>query len=568
MGSGLNGRYSFATYKREVVASRAIVAANHPLASVAGAEMLALGGNAVDAAVATLFALSVVEPMMVSPFGAGFFVIRDGRSGAVVTIDNYATVPALATPDMFEPIPDSLDYETVGKENDIGYRAVAVPGTLKGWAHAVERYGRLPLARLIEPAIRHAAGGFPASAYLVRMIADARDALARFPASAEVFLPGGAVPRVGQLIVRSDYARTLRQIADEGADALYTGSLGRAVAEDMAANGGLITLDDLAGYRVIEREPVRAGYRGHEIVSMAPPSSGGTHIAQLLNLLEDFPIGGGDLRFGAPGYHHLFAEALKIAFADRRRYMADPETTDVPVAWLTSKEYATGRRRDIDPSRARDHAAGEGAAVATFLGGEGANTTHLTVMDDEGTIVSATQTLNSGFGSKVTTPGTGMLLDNCMVLMDPTPGRTNSIAGGKRILSSMSPTIVLRDGAPFMALGTPGGKRIFAAVTQAIVNVIDHGMTLQEAVEAPRLWTQGAALELETGFPDLPALRADLEARGHQITLVEKVAGGMNGVMVGPDGLLHGAACWRADGVPVGISGGAARPSNESGVPE
>ncbi len=556
------------TYKHEVIASRAIVAANHPLAAVAGAEILALGGNAVDAAVATLFALSVVEPMMVSPFGAGFFVIRDGRTGETVTIDNYATVPMRATPDMFTPIPDSLDYETVGQENDIGYRAVAVPGALKGWAHAVARYGRLPFARLLEPAIRHAADGFPASAYLAQLIADGRAALTRFPASAAVFLPGGQVPAVGQRIVRADYARTLRQIAAEGPETMYTGALARVIADDMAANGGLIGLDDLADYRVIERAPVRSGYRGHEILSMAPPSSGGTHIAQILNLLEGFDVGRGGLRFGTPGYQHLFAEALKIAFADRRRYMGDPETTPVPVEWLTSKAYADERRAGIDLAWARDHAAGELPGVARFLGGEGANTTHLTLIDDEGTIVSATQTLNSAFGSKVTCPGTGMLLDNCMVLMDPVPGRANSIAGGKRILSSMSPTIVLRDGAPFMALGTPGGKRIFAAVAQGLINVIDHGMTLQEAVEAPRCWTQGADLELEEDFPDLDGLRAALEARGHRIAIVEKVAGGMNGVQVTPDGLLHGAACWRADGVPLGISGGTARPARTSGVPE
>lgn len=555
-------------YKREVVASRAIVASNHPLASVAGSEILALGGNAVDAAVATLFALSVVEPMMVSPFGAGFFVIRDGRSGAVATIDNYATVPAAATADMFRPIPDNLDYETEGKENDIGYLAVAVPGALRGWAHAVKEYGRLPFARLIEPAIRFAANGFPASGYLIRIITDSQEALARFPASAAVFLPGGRVPTVGQTIVRTDYARTLRQIADEGAETLYTGTLAQTIAADMAANGGLITRDDLAGYKVVDRAPVRASYRGHEILSMAPPSSGGTHIAQILNLLEAFPVGQGDLAFGTPGYQHLFAEALKIAFADRRQYMADPETTPVPVDWLTSPAYAAERRADIDLNRAKDHTAGKVREVAQFLGGEGANTTHLTVIDDEGTIVSTTQTLNSGFGSKVTCPGTGMLLDNCMVLMDPTPGRTNSIAGGKRILSSMSPTIVLRNGAPYLALGTPGGKRIFPAVTQALLNVIDHGMTLQQAVEAPRCWTQGADLELEANFPNLDELQAALTARGHQVTIVEKVAGGMNGVMVDDAGLLHGAACWRADGVPVGISGGTARPSTTSGVPE
>jgi gamma-glutamyltranspeptidase / glutathione hydrolase len=565
--SGQGGRRPTATYKQEAVASRGMVASNHPLASAAGVEMLARGGNAVDAAVAALFALSVVEPMMVSPFGAGFFLIRDGRSGDVTFIDNYAAVPAAATPDMYDPIPGDLDYGTRDRANDVGYRSVATPGALKGWAHAVERYGRLPLATLIEPAARFAEGGFAASAYLVRSIEDAAADLARFPASAEVFLPGGRAPAVGQTIVRRDFGRTLRQIAAEGAETMYTGPLARTIAEDVRANGGLVSLDDLAGYRAIERAPVRGAYRGCEIISAAPPSSGGAHIVQILNLLEPFAVGRGDLAFGEPGYVHLFAEALKIAFADRRRYMADPDRVAVPVAWLTSRAYADERRAAIDPDRAGDHAAGEAPELARFMGGEGANTTHCTAIDAEGTIVSTTQTLQKAFGSKVTVPGTGMLLSNHMSLMDPTPGGVNSIEPGKRVLSSMSPTIVLRDGRPFMALGTPGGKRIFAAVAQGILNAIDHGMTLQEAVEAPRAWTEGPVLEIEAGFPDAAGLRGALEARGHRVTVVEKVAGGMNGVLVDEAGLLHGAACWRADGVPIGISGGPARPSSDLGVP-
>jgi gamma-glutamyltranspeptidase/glutathione hydrolase len=565
-GNG-TGRFGFTTSKHEVVASRGVVASNHPMASAAGIEMLTRGGNAVDAAVATVFALTVVEPMMVTPFGAGFFLIRDGRTGQIGAIDNYATVPAAATADMFEPVPDSLDYETVGKENDIGYRAIATGGNLKGWGHAAATYGRLPWAELLQPAIRFAAAGFPASEYLVRLIQASEAALRRFPASAEVFLPGDQPPPIGRTIVRADYARTLRLIAEEGPETMYTGSLARTIVEDMRRNGGLISSDDLAGYRVFERTPVRGAYRGHEVVSMAPVSSGGTHIVQVLNLLEEFPIGRGGLTFGTPAYVHLFAEALKIAFADRRRYMADPERVHVPVDRLTAKDYAALRRREIDPTRAGDPTHGELEAVSGFLGGEGANTTHLTVIDDEGTIVAATQTAQSAFGAKVTVPGTGMIMNNCMLLMDPIPGRTNSIEGGKRILSSMSPTIVLRDGRPLMALGTPGGKRIFAAVAQAILNVIDFRMTLQEAVEAPRAWTQGAELELEETFPDLDALQAALERLGHRTTVVPKVAGGMNGVLVDERGLLHGAACWRADGAPIGISGGPARPSAEAGVP-
>jgi gamma-glutamyltranspeptidase/glutathione hydrolase len=555
------------TCKREVIASQAIVASNHPLASAAGSEVLSLGGNAVDAAVATLFALSVVEPMMVSPFGAGFFLIRDGRTGDVVFIDNYATVPAAATPDMYEPIAGSLDYETVGEANSVGYRSIATPGALKGWSHAVEHYGRLPLARLVEPAIRFAATGFAASGYLVNMIRDSADAMARFPATADVFLPAGRPPSVGHLIVRRDYARTLQQIADEGAETLYGGALGRTVVADLCANGGLITLDDLANYRVHERAAVRGHYRGYDIVSAAPPSSGGTHIVQMLNLLAGFAIGRDGLAFGEPGYVHLLAEAFKIAFADRRQHMADPDVVAVPVAELTSSDYAERRRAEIDLESARDHTAGQFAKVVRFMGGEGANTTHCTVVDAEGTIVSTTQTLQSAFGSKVTTPGTGMLLDNHMSLMDPVAGNVNSIAPGKRVLSSMAPTIVLRAGRPYCALGTPGGKRIFGAVAQALLNLIDHGMTLQEAVEAPRAWTEGAHLELEEGFPDVGQLKRALEGLGHSVTIVEKVAGGMNGVLVDDEGWLHGAACWRADGVPIGVSGGPARASAESGVP-
>jgi len=563
-GAGMAGR----TYKREVIASGAVVASNHPLASAAGIEMLSSGGNAVDAAVATLFALSVVEPMMVSPFGAGFFLIRDGRSGEVVFIDNYATVPAAASPEMYTPVLGSLDYETVDGTNTVGYRAIATPGALKGWAYAVERYGRLPLATLVEPAIRFATAGFAASAYLVNMIRDSAAAIARFPATAEVFLPENRPPCVGQVIVRGAYARTLRQIADEGAETLYTGRLARVVVADMQANGGLITLDDLAKYAVCERDPVRGQYRGYDILSAAPPSSGGTHIVQMLNLLAAFPIGDDGLRFGEPGYVHLLAEVLKIAFADRRRHMADPDRLPVPVAELISTAYADQRRAGIDRGRARDHAAGQFAEVARFMGGEGSNTTHCTVIDADGTIVSTTQTLQSAFGSKVTTPGTGMLLNNHMSLMDPVPGNPNSIAGGKRVLSSMAPTIVVREGRPILAIGTPGGKRIFGAVAQALLNVLDHRMTLQEAVEAPRVWTEGGQLELEDGFANLSGLTAALAALGHSVTLVEKVAGGMNGVLIDDDGWRHGAACWRADGVPIGISGGPARDSTESGVPQ
>lgn len=539
------------TYKQPAIAAKGMVTSNHPLASLAGNEILIAGGNAVDAAIATMFALSVVEPMMTTIFGAGFINIRLA-DGTCTTIDNYATVPSGTTPDMFKPIPGSLDNDVEGELNATGYLAVATGGSLLGWATAVERYGRLSLDQIVAPAVRYARNGFRVSPYLQEIIKMQQDNLARFPASAEVFLPGGSPPEPGHLLVRGDYANTLEQIGRQGAGYLYDGPLGEAIAADMAANGGLITMDDIRGYRVFERPPVRGDYRGHEIVSMAPPSSGGTHIVQILNILEGYDVGG--LGFGSPDHVHLLAEAMKIAFADRFRYMADPTTTDIPLEWLTSKSYAAERRAQIDMATSQQYTA------ATSPEGEGASTTHCCAMDSDGNVVTTTQTLNGGFGSKVTVPGTGMLLNNCMHLMDPTPGRTNSIAPNKRILSSMSPTLVLRDGKPFIAIGTPGGVRIFGSVMQAISNVIDHGMTLQEAVEAPRMWDRGPVLELETGFPELPALQSELERRGHTVERVFKVAGGMNGIMVQPEtGLMEGVACWRADGAPMGYSGGEAR---------
>jgi gamma-glutamyltranspeptidase/glutathione hydrolase len=550
----------FATSKQEVIASEAVVTSNHPLASAAGMETLARGGNAIDAAIATVFALTVVEPMMVSIFGGGMINILDGSTGEIVTIDNYPVAPAAARPDMYQPLDGADPLAVVDRANEVGYLSVGVPGAVPAWAALVAERGRLSLAEGMAPAIRYAAEGFVTSPYLANCIAMSAGDLARFPASAEVFLPGGAPPQPGQRIIRRDYAKTLDLIARHGPSVLTEGPIGAAVAADMARNGGLITQEDLTHYRFERRTPVRGIYRGYEVVSVGPTSSGGTHIVQILNILEGFDVS--RLGFGTVDAIHLLAEALKIAFADRATYLGDPAFVDVPVEWLTSKEYAAQRRRQIDPRQASRFAAGQWPASPR----EGANTTHLTVMDGDGNVVAMTQTLQMLFGSKVTVPGTGMLLNNHMSLFDPHPGRANSIAPGKRMLSSMSPTIVLKDGKPFFALGTPGGSRIFAAVLQAIINVIDHRMTPQEAVEAPRIWTNGDTLELEEAFPE--EVRGGLTALGHEVKVVPRVAGGMNGILRDPStGLLHGVACWRADGTPLGMSGGFTNRVAVPGVP-
>jgi gamma-glutamyltranspeptidase/glutathione hydrolase len=454
-----------------------------------------------------------------------------------------------------EPLPgDVADYDVEDRLNSVGHLAIGTPGSLMGWTRAAERYGRLPLARLLEPAIRQAAGGFPAGAYLVSFIREHARDMARFEATAEVCRPGGQPPAEGATIVRADYARTLEQIAAEGPGALYGGSLGRRVVEDVRANGGILTLEDLAGYRLHERAPVRGTYRGHEVVTVGLPSAGGPQLLQVLEMLEGYGIGRGPLAFGTAACVHLFAEAMRVSFADRFRYMADPAGLDVPVERLISGAYAAAAR-----GRMRLDVAGRSPVLADALVDD-RSTTHVTVVDEEGTIVSATQTVQSAFGSKVTAPGTGMLLNNLMLLMDPRPERPNSIAPGKRILSSMAPSLVLRAGRPYVALGLPGGRRIFGAVAQAVMNLVDHGMTLQQAVEAPRAWTQGGVIEIEDRFTGVAELRAGLEALGHDVAVVQRVGGGMNGVQVGPDGLLHGSACWRADSAPIGVSGGPAAP--------
>ena len=540
---------SFQTFKQSAVASRGMVVTNHPMGSAAGLEMLSMGGNAIDAAIGAVFALSVVEPMMVGPFGGGYINLRtaDGES---VCIDNYTLAPSAATPDMYRAVSDSWpDYLlTEDRESQVGYLAVGVPGNLKAWDELHSGYGKLSWETVIAPAIRYAASGFPASEYLVRLITENQEDLRKFPATAEIFLQGGSPPAPGQSIVRRDYAESLKAIATGGAAALYDGPLGHAIAEDMKRNGGLLTIDDLRDYNTLRKDPVRGTYRGFEISGPPPGNTGVTLIIEMLNILENFDVAGEG--FGTRQGLHLIAESLKIAFADRFEYLGDPATMEIPLDWMTSKDYANQRAVEIDASRASEQRAGTRTS-------ESENTTHLTTADYEGNMVSMTQTINEVFGSKVTVPGTGILLNNTQAMFDPHPGNPNSVLPNKRVVSSMSPAIVSRDGKPFLGIGTPGGVRIFGSVMQAIMNVIDHGMTLQEAVEAPRLWTQGQEVELEQGFGEGPS--SGMYELGHPVVRVANVAGGMNGILIDHErGLMTGAACWRADGVPAGLSGGPA----------
>ncbi|HWX51219.1 MAG TPA: gamma-glutamyltransferase [Roseomonas sp.] len=541
----------FTCEKRPALASRGMVVTNHPVASAAGAEMLLAGGNAIDAAIAALFTLTVVEPMMVGPLGGGVAHLRlaDGRH---LVLDGLSTAPAAARPNMYRTVSDTLpDYqETEGRENAVGVLAMAVPGALAGWCQALSEHGTLPLDEVLRPAIRAAAAGFRVTAYLTGAITDAAADLARDPGLAATFLPDGAPPVAGTLLRQPVLAESLRLIAQQGPAALYGGELGRALAAHMAASGGLIGTGDLEGYEVVEREPVVGHYRGFEVLAPPPPSSSGVHMTQMLNLLEEFDLAA--LGSGSAETVHLLAEALKMAFADRGVATADPAFVKVPVERLTSKAYAAERRALLRRDAAQDWTPGIPPA-------ESANTTHVTVADSGGNIVATTQTINSLFGARFSIPGTGLIANNYMFNFDPHPGKALSVAPGKRVFTSMAPTIVRKDGRPAFALGLPGGLRIFGSAMQAVINLIDHGMALQDAVEAPRIWTNGHTLELE---PTIAAnVDSKLAALGHRVQRVKHIGGGMNAIRFHADGMLEGAACWRADGTPVGISGGLARPN-------
>ena len=550
MSSPEKPRTPFLCEKRPALGHGGVVVTNHPLGTAAGAEMLAAGGNAVDAAVGALLALTVVEPMMVGIAGGGLSHVYMA-DGPHLVVDALSHAAASMRPDIYEPVSDRPPDHMKARDrrNEIGASAVAVPGNLAGWCDLHARLGRLPFADVIEPAIRHASRGFRVTGYLSDAIGDAAADLSLDPEISRVIMPGDTPPAAGDRLVQGDYAESLRLIAKDGATALHGGPLGAALAERMrtgSPDAGWVTEADLAAYRPRDRRPIFGDYRGWRIAGPPPPASSGVHIAQMLNILEGFDVA--DLGFDAPERLHLLAEVLRLGFEDRRRASGDPDFIDVPVRMLTSKSYAAecrkriGRMAEPEPVPA---------------GHESLDTTHVTVADRDGNVVSATHTINARFGARIMVPGTGIIPNNYMSNFDPHPGGALSIQPGKRVPTSMAPMIAFRGDRPAFALGLPGGVRIFPSALQAIVNLIDHGMTLQEAVEAPRVWTEGHHVEIERPFA--PA-RAALEAKGHEVRVLPHIGGGMNAVSFGEGGETTGAACWRADGTVAALGGGHARP--------
>ncbi|MEP7175211.1 MAG: gamma-glutamyltransferase [Gemmatimonadales bacterium] len=498
---------------RVTEASSAMVVSGSGIASDVGREILQHGGNAVDAAVAVGFALAVVHPEAGNLGGGGFMVIRLG-DGTVRTLDYRETAPAGASRDMY------LDDQGEPTELSLtGPLAAGVPGAVAGLTEAHRRFGRLPLAALITPAIRLAHEGFEVDTYRSESIRGDSARLVRFPASRVSFLPHGSPPAPGSTLRQADLAATLEAIRARGADGFYRGRVADLIVAEMARGGGLISLEDLAAYRAIWREPIAIPYRGYTIYSMPPASSGGVTMGEILNIMEGYrPLP----PFGSPALVHLEAEAMRRAFTDRNTFLGDPAFVRNPTARLLSKAYAAELRRGIGPRATPTPAFAPGPRT-------GASTTHYSVVDQEGNAVSTTTTLNDSYGSAVTVTGAGFLLNDEMDDFATAPGKpnlyglvqgeANAIAPGKRMLSAMTPSIVLDpEGRLLLVVGTPGGPRIITMVYHVISNVIDHGMPLPEAVAAPRIHHQGLpdTLRLERdGLP--PATLDSLRARGHAI---------------------------------------------------
>lgn len=538
-------------FSREPVrAKKAMVVAQEPHATDVGVEVLRNGGNAIDAAVAVGFALAVTLPSAGNLGGGGFLLVRfaDGKTGF---FDFRERAPMAATRDMY------LDKSGNPTRDSIaGWRAAGVPGTVRGLEMAHKKYGRKNWSDLIQPSIRLARDGFDVSYPFSRSLRSAAKLMSPFPESKRIFLKDGAMFEPGDRLRQAELAATLERIAKGGAREFYEGETARILAAEMKKNGGLITLDDLRGYRAIERRPLEGRYKGHDIITAPPPSSGGLGLLQMCGVLE----GSGYEKSGAGSAAsiHFLAEAMRRYYADRSEHLGDPDFFQVPSKGLLDPRYLTSMRNSIDRAKATPSDSIRPGNPRDYESGD---TTHFSIVDTEGNAVALTYTINGSYGNGVTVPGLGFLLNNEMDDFAAKPGfpnmfglvqgEGNAIQPRKTPLSSMTPTIITRGGKLFMVIGAPGGSRIITGVTQAILNVIDHGMNMQEAIDAPRFhhqW-QPDKLSLEKGFsPDTIAL---LKSRGHNIDSIANVAL-VESILIS-DGWLQGASDGRANGKAAGF---------------
>jgi len=553
-----SGRLVFAASAEPIRGRHAMVAAQHELASRIGVEIMKRGGNAVDAAIAVGLALAVVYPEAGNIGGGGFMLIRK-HNGETHAIDYREMAPQAASRDIFV---DKAGNLIKGEgSSTVGYRASGVPGTLAGFDLAFKKYssGKVKWSELVRPARLIAQNGYVLSFRLAELLKSYKDSLARFDDSKRIFLNGGKLYEEGDLFRQPELAQTLMRIERAGGREFYTGRTAKMIADDMKSNDGLITLDDLKNYQAKERTPLVGSYRGYGIVSMPPPSSGGIVMLEALNILEGYDVR--KMQYNSSAKYHVLAEAMRRAFADRAEFMGDPDFTNVPAAALTDKKYAESRRSSIYLNKAStSREVGHGA----IPGGESMDTTHFTVVDPAGTVVTNTYTINDLYGSRVTAKGTGILLNDEMDDFAARPGKANmfgliqgernSVQPGKRPLSSMTPTIVLRkDGSVWFAVGARGGPRIISAVMQTVINVIDHDMDIQEAIDAPRIhhqWFPDEILYEPYGMsPDTLTILAGF---GHRFAERPGYIASATGIMIDERGVRLGAIDSRSDGLAVG----------------
>jgi gamma-glutamyltranspeptidase/glutathione hydrolase len=536
-----------------VVAKNGMVVAQEATAARIGADILRQGGNAVDAAVATGFALAVTYPRAGNLGGGGFMLIHQA-SGNDAAIDYRETAPAAITNKTFLDANGNADQQ---KSRDSAL-AIGVPGTVEGLAFAARKYGsgRFTLADLIAPALKLARDGMPVSDDIADMSDNELARLKRWPSSAKIFLKAdGTALALGGSLVQSDLGNTLEAIAKDGPRAFYNGAIADAIAAAVQAAGGVMSAEDLKSYTAFERAPVRGTYRGYDIVSMPPPSSGGVELIEMLNILEGYDLGHED----AGQTMHLMVEAMKRAYADRALFLGDPDQVKAPIEKLISKDYAATWRATIDPEHATP-------ASAIRAGGtvqpEGRNTTHFSVVDSFGNAVSNTYTLNFSYGVGLVAEGTGILLNNELDDFAVKPDAPNAYGligyeanapgPGKRPLSSMTPTIVLKDGKPFLVTGSPGGSRIITAVLQVVVDVIDRGMDIATAESAPRIHNQWMPDQVFAEPGVAPDLIAALQARGDKVVSTGKFTS-VNSIVVTPDGFAGAADPRTHGGLAVGF---------------
>ena len=532
-----------------VTSKNGMVASQEHYATKAGLDVLKEGGNAVDAAVTVGFTLAVTLPEAGNLGGGGFMLMHLAKDRQTLAIDYREKAPKAATRDMFL----NANGEADPNKSRYSYLAIGVPGTVAGLAMALEKYGTISLERALKPAIELAEKGFPVDEDLHDSLIAVKERMQASPASMAIFYKPGGVPyEVGDILVQKDLAKSLRLIAKEGIKAFYQGAIAQAIVADMHFHGGLITKEDLAAYQPITRQPIRGSYRGYEIYSMPPPSSGGVHLVQMLNLLEGFPIR--ELGHNTAQTIHLMVESMKLAYADRSKFLGDPDFVTVPVAGLTSKKYANELRRKINVNQATPSQQIAPGSPKQFS--ESSNTTHYSVMDKYGNIVSNTYTLNFPYGTSLTAAGTGILLNNEMDDFSAQPGvpngfglvggESNAIEPEKRMLSSMTPTIVMKDGKPYLVTGSPGGSRIITTVLQVVLNVIDHKMNIAAATNAIRVHHQWLPDELQVE----QGLNGDtirlLTERGHKISSRDTMGSTQSIMRVGS--YLQGASDPRRSG--------------------